>query len=495
MVLSILNTVYDNWLWIWHNLFFINIILSIIIVFFQRRNPTSVWAWLMVLYFIPIVGFVLYLIICQDFHKSKMFRVKEIEDSLTEPIQYQSQKIHQLIERESSERVEKDSFLNLTLYNLNSTGAVFTNNNDIKIFIDGRDKFGDLINEMKKATKYIHFEYYIIRNDELFAEISKVLKQKVKEGVEVRVLYDAMGCRMMPSHVMKELQEAGIEVAVFFPALLKWFHLRVNYRNHRKIVVIDGRVGYVGGFNVGKEYLSQNQYFGYWRDTHLKLWGPSVIGLQIRFALDWNFAAKKNLFIDKKYLEHIMDSEHEDNHKGIQIIASGPDSSTPSIRDTYLQIILAARDHIYIQTPYFIPDDAILSALKIAANSGVDVRLMIPCKPDHPFVYWATYSYAGELIQAGGRCYTYEDGFLHAKGICCDSLVCCYGTANMDIRSFNLNFEVNAIIYDEDTTTEMEKIFKNDLEHCKEIKEESYNTRNLLIRIREQISRLLSPVL
>jgi cardiolipin synthase len=450
---------------------------------------------LLVLYFIPILGFFLYLIICQDFHKSKMFRVKEIEDSLNEPVQYQSKQMHKLLEKESNLDTDERYFLNMALYNLNATGAVFTGNNDIQIFTDGQDKFSNLIEEMKHATKYIHFEYYIIRNDALFQEIMQVLKQKAKEGVEVRILYDAMGCRMMPKRVMKELKAAGIEVAVFFPALLGWFHLRMNYRNHRKIVVIDGKVGYVGGFNVGEEYLSKDKYFGHWRDTHLKLWGPSVIGLQIRFALDWNFASKKNLFTDKKYFEELIDVKHSDSNKGIQIIASGPDSSIPAIRDTYLQLIHSARDHIYIQTPYFIPDEAILSALKIAASSGVDVKLMIPCKPDHPFVYWATYSYAGELVQAGGKCYTYEDGFLHAKGICCDSLVCSYGTANMDIRSFKLNFEVNAVIYDEDTTVEMENIFKDDLAHCKELREEDYNNRNMMIRFKEQVSRLLSPLL
>ncbi|KIR02185.1 Cardiolipin synthetase [Lachnospiraceae bacterium TWA4] len=423
-----------------------------------------------------------------------MFRVKEVEDSLNEPIQYQTKEIQKLIAENPTDLTNEDRFLNLILYNLNSTGAVFTDNNDLKIFTDGKEKFHDLIEEMKTATKYIHFQYYIIRDDELFREIAKVLKQKAKEGVEVRVLGDGMGCRSLSKKVIDDLRNSGVKVSIFFPALLKWFHLRMNYRNHRKIVVIDGRVGYVGGFNVGKEYLSEDKYFGHWRDTHLKIWGPSIMGLQIRFALDWNFASKENLFLNKKYFEETIPPDSL-NSKCLQVIASGPDYSTPVIRDTYLQLIHSARDHIYIQTPYFIPDDAILSALKIAASSGVDVRLMIPCKPDHPFVYWATYSYAGDLIKAGGKCYTYENGFLHAKGICCDSLVCCYGTANMDIRSFKLNFEVNALVYDEDTTLEMERIFREDISKCKELKEELYDNRGYKIRFKEQISRLLSPLL
>lgn len=275
----------------------------------------------------------------------------------------------------------------------------------------------------------------------------------------------------------------------------------MNYRNHRKIVVIDNKVGYVGGFNIGREYISRDPKFGYWRDTHLKLTGGSVLSLQIRFALDWNYAAGENLFKDMRYFETGADLFRLDqvdpgiHPLGIQIIASGPDAVSRQIRDNYIRLFAKARDHIYIQTPYFVPDDAVLSALQIAARSGVDVRLMIPCKPDHPFVYWATYSYVGDLLSAGARCYTYENGFLHAKGVMTDGRVCSYGTANMDIRSFELNFEVNAVIYDEETTKELENIFIEDLKLCKEITREGYASRDLWIRVKEQCSRLLSPLL
>lgn len=281
--------------------------------------------------------------------------------------------------------------------------------------------------------------------------------------------------------------------AEFFPAVLKHLQLRMNYRNHRKIVVIDNKVAYVGGFNIGKEYIGLDPKFGYWRDTHLRIEGTALLQLEIRFLLDWNYAAKENLFTNSKYLE--IEAKSYKSGCEMQIISSGPDSRMKIIRDNYVRLIGKAQKSIYIQSPYFIPDDAMLNALIIAIYSGIDVNIMIPCKPDHPFVYWATYSYIGELVMAGAKCYTYDNGFLHAKGIVVDDKVFCYGTANMDIRSFGLNFEVNAVVYNEQKATEMRQIFENDLEHCSQITKDVYASRSLMIRIKEQVSRLLSPLL
>lgn len=465
------------------NIFLINLFFSVIIVFFQRRDPKSVWTWLLALNFIPVAGVVFYLLFGQDLQKSKMFRIKEVEDRLRCSVKNQEQ---------GNDLVLRD-YGSLVLYNLETSGAVLTVNNDLEIFTDGRKKFEDLRQELRKAKRYIHIQYYIIKNDEVFQSIVPILVEKVKEGVEVRVLADGMGGRFMPKKCWKEMRQAGIRVGIFFPPVLGRLNLRVNYRNHRKIVVIDGQTGYVGGFNIGREYISKVPAFGYWRDTHLKLKGDAVISLQIRFALDWNYAVKENLFLQSKYFEQERPVFHRT--LGIQVVSSGPDTGTKNIRDNYLEMFHRARNHIYIQTPYFVPDDAILSALKIAARSGVDVRLMIPCKPDHPFVYWATYSYAGELLQAGAKAYIYQHGFLHAKGITVDGVVSCYGTANMDIRSFELNFEVNAVIYDEETTVKLEQAFLDDLPYCREVTWEDYQKRKLFIRVKEQFCRLLSPLL
>lgn len=483
-----------TWNWMMEHLLYINLVLSIVIVFFRRRDPRSVWTWLLALYFVPIFGFAFYLLLGQDMRKSKMFRVKEVEDRLRYSAKSQENFIMHYA-MTLKDPLSQD-YGDLVLYNLEAAGSVLTVDNSIEIFTDGEEKFEDLRQELRKAESYIHIQYYIIKNDELFDSIIPILIDKVKEGVEVRILYDGMGGRFMPNRVWEHLKEAGVKVGVFFPAILGRLQLRVNYRNHRKIVVIDGRVGYVGGFNIGKEYISKDPKFGYWRDTHLKITGGAVMSLQIRFALDWNYAYRENLFKNAAFFEEHSTRPAAGKHPvGIQIITSGPDSATRQIRDNYLELFHKARNSIYIQTPYFVPDDAVLSALQIAARAGVDVRLMIPCKPDHPFVYWATYSYVSDLLDAGARCYTYENGFLHAKGVMVDGRVSCYGTANMDIRSFELNFEVNATIYDEETTQNLESIFRKDLERCKEVTKEVYENRGLWIRIKEQCSRLLSPLL
>lgn len=508
-MMAVWNGTVTAWDWLMDNLIYINLILSVVIVFFQRRDPKAVWTWLLVLYFIPIFGFFLYLLLCQDYRKNKMFRVKEVEDRLRYSVESQEEFL--LHCRKFLKDPLSRDYEDLVLYNLETSGAVLTVDNTVDIFTDGEKKFADLRKEMERAAEYIHIQYYIIKNDEVFQSLIPILLKKAQEGVEIRILYDGMGGRFMPQKTWKRLKAAGIQVGEFFPAFLGRLQFRVNYRNHRKIVVIDGKIGYVGGFNIGKEYISKDPKFGYWRDTHLKIRGGAVFSLQIRFSLDWNYAMKENLFKDAKYFgmadkegEFRMDARNlfhpgvcREGIKpiGVQIITSGPDSSIRQIRDNYLELFHKAAKSIYIQTPYFVPDDAVLSALRIAAMSGVDVRLMIPCKPDHPFVYWATYSYVGDLLNAGARCYTYEHGFLHAKGVVIDDQVCCYGTANMDIRSFELNFEVNAVIYDEATSKRMSRIFIKDLEHCQEVTKESYDKRNLWIRIREQCSRPLSPLL
>lgn len=488
--------------WLFDNLVIINIFLSVIIIFFERRDPKSVWAWLLLLYFIPIVGIVFYLVLGQDFKKSRMFRIKEVEDAISYEIRHQEEDL--IEKRLGSLEMDYKEYEDMVFYNLETMGAVYSDNNQVEIYADGIKKFEALAEELKKAEKFIHMQYYIIKPDEAFDMIRPVLEKKAREGVEVRILYDSMGCRYMRKKHWNALREAGIQVAEFFPAKLKKLHLRINYRNHRKIVVIDGNVGFVGGFNIGREYLGKDEYFKYWRDTHLKIMGYAVQSLNLRFIMDWNFATKQNLFqneyfqMDEKWIDDnavTLQPGYSFQNVGVQIITSGPDSMIQNIRNNYVRMIHKAKHHIYIQTPYFIPDDSVLDAIQIAAMSGVDVRVMIPCKPDHMFVYWATYSYINDLLEAGAKCYTYEPGFLHAKGICVDGEVCCFGTANMDIRSFKLNFEVNTVIYDKEVTREMERLFEKDMEVSTLITSLTYGKRSRIIRIKEQISRLLSPIM
>ncbi len=487
---AIWNSIVAAFSWIGNNLIVINMLLAFVIVFFQRRDPRTVWTWLFVLITLPGVGFLLYLILGQNMHKRNMFKTKAIEDRISAVIMQQEEKI------EKNELLELDGtnaeYNDLVLYNLQSANCLYTKDNGVSIITDGKEKFAKLIEDMKKAKDFIHMQYYIIRPDEVFEEIEAVLEEKVKEGVEVRILYDGMGSRMKELD-WQRIRSKGIMTAEFFPAFLKKFQLRANYRNHRKIIVIDNEVAYVGGFNVGREYVGSDEKIGYWRDTHLRIKGTAVLELQNRFILDWNYAAKENLYSNIKYF--LRKNEGKAGNVGIQIVSSGPDSKHQNVRNNYLKMINKARSNIYIQSPYFIPDEVILDALQLAAMSGVDVRVMIPCKPDHPFVYWATYSHLEDLLDAGVKCYTYDNGFLHAKTITVDGEVCSVGSANMDIRSFRLNFEVNAVIYDAATTQQLEDRFIEDLRCSTRVTRYMYAKRGLWIRFKEQISRLLSPIL
>ncbi len=473
------------------HMFLWNMVFVVVIIFFERRDPKSVWAWFLLLYFIPIIGFIFYLFLGQNMRKQKMFKMKELEDHLNEAIRNQEHQLKSGNIEELNENISE--YKDLILYNLETSGAVLTDDNSVDLLVDGNEKFNTLIEDLKRAEHTIHMQYYIIRDDVLFSRIKEVLAEKAAQGVKVRILFDAMGCRFTNQKCWKKLRAAGVDVVDFFPAILGRLQLRMNYRNHRKIVVIDDRIAYVGGFNVGKEYVGLDSRFGYWRDTHLRIQGSAVYSLQLRFILDWNYAARENLLQDASLLASVY--EPPTGNCDIQIISSGPDTTVQSIRNNYLRLIAKAKKSIYIQTPYFIPDDAILSALMIAVKSGIEVNIMIPCKPDHPFVYWATYSYVGDMIMAGAKCYTYDNGFLHSKGMVVDGKVLCYGTANMDIRSFSLNFEVNAVLYDPEKAEEMEQIFLEDLHNCTQITRDSYSGRNLSVRVKEQICRLLSPLL
>lgn len=473
------------------SMFFWNMLFAIIIVFFERRDPKSVWAWLLLLFFLPGIGFIFYLLLGVDMHKRKMFRTKEMEDNLHEIIRDQKFKL----KKRSYEKPEEDiaGYADLAMYNMETADAVLFGENDIDILTDGNQKFDMLIADLEKAEHFIHLQYYIIRNDVLFQRIAEVLKRKAAEGVEVRVLFDGMGCRSVKRSFWKQLKAAGIQTAEFFPAVLGRLQLRINYRNHRKIVVIDNKIAYVGGFNIGREYIDLDEKFGHWRDTHLRIKGMGVLGLQMRFVLDWNYAAKEDLFRNERLFPEPVPGERD--HCELQIISSGPDNSLEQIRDNYIRLITKAKKRICIQTPYFIPDEAVLNVLLIAVRSGIEVNLMIPCKPDHPFVYWATYSYMGQLLNAGANCYTYDNGFLHSKGIIVDGEIFCYGTANMDIRSFSLNFEVNAVVYSRKKALEMEEFFREDLKYCTQITKDSYAARRLKVRFKEQVCRLMSPLL
>lgn len=479
-----------NYGWLFGNLLWINMLLAILLIFFERRNPTVTLLWIMVLMFLPGVGFILYLFLGQDLSKKKMFEVKEKEDEYYKNmITNQYKDIDDGIFHKLNPNFYR--YEDLIRMQLRSSKSYYTHNNEVDIYFNGDDKFAALLESIKKAEDYIYIQYYIFKSDGIGNKIIDELIKKSNEGVEVKFLVDGMGGRNLSRKAKKRMKENGIDVAIFFPPFVPLISVRINYRNHRKLCVIDGKVGFVGGFNVGDEYLGLYKKFGHWRDTHIKIVGSAVASLQWRFYLDWRFASRTELKANRSYLH---DHEMEDK-AGIQIVSSGPDSKWPSVKDGYLKLISDAKKKLYIETPYFIPDDSMFEALRLAALSGVDVRVMIPNKPDHIFVYWAGLSYIGELLQAGVRFYTYENGFLHSKVFISDDYVSSVGTANLDIRSFELNFEVNAFIYDKDVNKKLTDNFLKDLEICQEITKEKYANRSLIIKIKESFSRLLSPIL
>jgi len=487
--------------YIWYGAFFFNLILALVIVFFQRRDPKTVWAWLLVLYFLPLVGFVLYLFFGRNFYCERKFKNKVIEDMRVVEAGKQDEKII-LNDFTVSDKVNED-YVNLVRLNLRTGSCFYTENNAVDIFTDGNSKFDALIEAIEKAEKFVLLQYYIIREDIVFERICRCLKKKAATGVKVYVLADGVGSRKIPGRRWKELEATGVRVNLFFPAIAKKIDLRVNYRNHRKIVVIDGAVGFMGGFNIGKEYLGIDKKYGYWRDTHLKIEGDAVMELMLKFVQDWNYAAEtereslgyKDFVMQKRSREIVEKNGKAQDGVGIQIISSGPDIKNEQIRDNFLYMIYHSRKNIYIQSPYFIPDEAVFCALKMAAQRDVEVKVMIPCKPDHPFVYWATLSFVGDLLRCGAKCYVYQSGFLHAKSIMVDGIVSSVGTANMDVRSFKLNFEVNAMIYDADVTKELEQIFLKDIGKSRELTLYDYRQRGFGVRVKEQVSRLLSPLL
>ncbi|MCQ2009326.1 MAG: cardiolipin synthase [Sporolactobacillus sp.] len=468
-----------------------NILLGATVVFLERKSISSTWAWLMILNFLPIVGFILYIIFGQNLSRRKIFKWDHtVHQRTKETVGRQMLKIVNH-EPPFSEPILRD-YHGLIYMNLNNDEAPLTLNNKLSIFTSGESKFQSLLQDIRSATHHIHIEYYIFRGDFLGNELIDTLIQKAEQGVIVRLLVDDEGSRRLPKKLVRRLIHAGGKFYTFFPGRLPLLNLRINYRNHRKLVIIDSSIGYIGGFNVGDEYLGLSKKFGFWRDTHLRIVGEAVNSIQSRFFLDWNQASGEQVPFQSYYS---MNDQTQYGEVGIQVVSSGPDQKWEQIKNAFIKMILSAKETVYIQTPYLIPDESLMNAIFIASLSHVDVRIMIPNKPDHPFVYWATYSNVGLLLEAGARVYLYQNGFLHAKTIIVDDRIATVGTSNLDFRSFSLNFEVNAFIYHQETAKELSQIFKQDIRLSKELTMSDYRNRSFIIKFKESISRLLSPVL
>lgn len=471
-------------------IYFVNFLLILAIVFFERRDTAQTWAWILVITFIPILGFLLYIFFGRGLSRSKIFDMQSIEEIGAE--QELKQQKEELLKGTfpvpHTETVDAEQLIYMMTMNDRS---IYTTGNSIQLFTDGKEKFDKLIDDILAAKHHIHIEYYIYRSDTLGSRVRDALIIKAMEGIEVRVLVDGWGGSKLKRGFFAPLEEAGGEFEVFFPLFIPYFNPRVNYRNHRKIVVIDGDIGYTGGFNVGDEYLGEVEKFDYWRDNHLRIEGEAVYSLQNRFLMDWNSQHKPEVVYERSYFPWV----EAKGSKDIQIVTSGPDSTHEQIKMVYLKMINIAKKEILIQTPYYIPDVSIHEALKLALLSGVNVRIQIPNKPDHILVYWATYSFAAELLSLGAIIETYELGFLHAKTVIIDEEVVSVGSANFDNRSFRLDFEVNTIVYDLPFTKEVRDAFFVDSDNSERLTQEKYNNRGFLIKVKEGIARLISPLL
>ena len=367
-------------------------------------------------------------------------------------------------------------------------------NNDVKLLLNGENKFPEVLEALRDAKHHIHIEYYIFENDTIGNEVKNILLQKAAEGVKVRFIYDDFGSRSIRHTLVPELVAGGVEALPFYKIFFVALSNRTNYRNHRKIIVIDGCTGFVGGINVSDRYINKagNDNPVFWRDTHVRINGPGVYYLQYLFICDWNFCTGKSLKLEDGFF---CNTKSKKGHAIVQIAASGPDSDTPTIMFSQMEAIMMAKEEVLITSPYFIPGESVLDTIKMAALAGVKVKLLVPDKSDSAIVNWAARSYYGSVLDCGVEIYLYKKGFVHAKTIVADGQLAIIGTANMDHRSFELNFEVNAMIYDNKVAEQLKDTFYDDIKDAIKINPQTWKKRTLFRQLPEKIARLLSPLL
>ncbi|HEX2926914.1 MAG TPA: cardiolipin synthase [Ruminiclostridium sp.] len=470
-----------------------NSIFIITAILFERKKPIRALSWILALTLLPVAGFVLYLVFGRPINfKKKKFHIKNHKD-----VEY-SREIYRTLGKVSYDETMfsepyNDYVKQLINFNINLSQSPFTNDNRVEIFTKTQEKYDALLRDIEGAETSIHMLYFIIKNDSIGSKIINALALKAKAGVTVRVLFDHGQNLLLPYNAFKPIIDSGGEALSFFSNSIDNY-LKANYRNHRKIVVIDGKIGYVGGINIGDEYLGYHKRITPWRDTHLRITGSSVYCLQLRFMTDWIYASKKEVDFGSldKYFRPI--SSEDRGNVAVQMVSSGPDTNAEEVKRGIVKMINSAKCSILIQTPYFVPDDSVLEALQNAAVSGVNVIIQIPEVPDKRLVYKVTTSFIEDVMEFGVKVFLYP-GFLHAKMIVIDDTCCSIGSANMDMRSFSLDFEINAFMYGHNITEKCSGIFYNDLKTCRLVTEESYKNRGVISKVTENICRLLSPLL
>jgi cardiolipin synthase A/B len=462
-------------------------------IIYDTRSSSKTLAYLLLTIFVPVGGILFYFMFGINYRKRLIYSKKLVEDKVR--LEELKNRIVFLTANNLKKKArEIGNAESLVSFLINDSLSPLTDGNAVKLLINGEKKFPEVMSVLSQAKHNIHLEYYIYEDGDIGNQIKDILIQKAKEGIEVRLIYDDFGSKTIRKKLVKELKDAGVEAYPFNRVRLLFFANRVNYRNHRKTIIVDGKCGFIGGINISDRYINDRKETDkqYWRDTHIRIDGPGVLFLQHIFLCDWNFCSGQKVQPDLKYFST---TPIHGSNTSVQIAASGPDSPASTIKLSFLKAINLAQSEILLATPYFIPGGSIMDAFKISAMGGVKIKLLVPGISDLRLTNAAAWSYYGELITAGVEIYTYNKGFIHAKTMVIDNHLSVVGTANIDHRSFDLNFEVNAIVYDVEFAEKLKKSFNADLVYSEKIQYEQWETRPFHIKLGERTARLLSPLL
>ena len=475
-----------DWLAIFGYFYWVYCVVAVILivnVVLKNRDSVKTLAWVLVLMFLPFLGILLYFFFGRDTRKKKI-----IGNRLMSQIKQRS-----FMAGTSHECMNiPQEYLSLNTFLHNSISAATLPAESIELFADTKDFAAALIRELESAEKHIHMQFYIFEDDDFGRSVREALMKKARQGVDVRFIYDSVGCWSVSKDFFDDMRSAGVYVESFLKVRLPIFSNKVNYRNHRKLVIIDGVCGFIGGCNIADRYVTGGVW-GMWRDTMMLVKGKAVQGLQSSFLVDWYFA-NRSLVSGKEYFP-VSGGGCGSAAPLVQVVPSHPVGEVRTLMSGFVKMLATVRNYAYLQTPYFMPNESFMLALKCAALSGADVRLMIPERSDSRITGYASKTYLGDLLSAGVKVYLYKDGFLHSKTIVCDDYLSSVGSANFDFRSFFYNFEVSAFIYDKHVAQELRSLFLEDIKHCRQLTLSEYRERPFKQRLLESCARLFSPLL
>lgn len=486
---SLIQDIWAHTKFWWQIIVIIAVITAIIFLILENRNPNRTLAWMFAIILLPVAGIFLFYFFGKNYRKKRIFTRKEISDfrQIEKLISWQSEHLLDDLDISNKGILEKTGIIKLLL---NNNKALLTRHNKVRVLNNGDETFPALFSAIRSAKHHIHLEYYMIEEGEIGNQLKDLLIERAKQGIDIKLIYDDVGSWDLSDDYIEELTDAGVQAHAFIPVRFPRLAQKINFRNHRKIVIIDGKIGFIGGLNIADRYMYGTPEIGFWRDTHIKIEGTAVGSLQVVFLTDWHFVTNQ-LLTESKYFP----CYESDDNTLIQIATSGPDSDWESIMQSYFYAISTAKNYLYISTPYFIPNESILTAIKTVALSGVDVKLILPSKSDSKLTFFGSMSYLQELLEANVKIYMYHKGFTHSKILVVDDIFSSVGTANMDLRSFDQNFEVNALIYDEKVATQLKNGFIDDLTYCHLLTLEEHCNRPITRRIAEGVARIFSPIL